>query len=71
MAGMPYLLLAVGGFLVYRGLKRRAALNAELARRVSAGDQSPLPGGPERATGLAPGGQGALSCSAPSTGAGS
>jgi hypothetical protein len=70
MVGMPYLLLAVGGFLVYRGLKRRAALTAELARRA-AGDQPPLPGGPERATGLAPGEQGALSCSAPSTGAGS
>jgi hypothetical protein len=52
MVGMPYFLLGVVGYLVYRGRKQQARV------------QPPLPAGSERA----PDGQGELPCPAPSAG---
>ena len=52
MVGMPYLLLGVVGYLVYRGRKQQP------------GGEPPLPAG----GGPGPGGQGELPCPAPSAG---
>jgi hypothetical protein len=47
MVGMPYLLLGVVGFLVYRGLRQRAlAERAYLALRTSPQGTSPHPAAP-------------------------
>ena len=47
MVGMPYMLLAGVGFLVYRGLRRKAVADQE-ALRVSE-DKTPAPPGPDGA----------------------
>jgi hypothetical protein len=62
MVGMPYFLLGVLGFLVYRGLKQRSLIQAA----ASSQGEPPLQAGPDAV--LAPDGQGASACPTPSAG---
>jgi hypothetical protein len=60
MVGMPYLLLGVVGFMVYRGLRQRA---------LAQSPAQPHPPANDTGSGPTPDGTGVPSCSPPSPGA--